>query len=30
MDTQIFLAGTLLILGVVYFLVAKSQQNPPH
>ncbi|HEY6007180.1 MAG TPA: protoglobin domain-containing protein [Geobacteraceae bacterium] len=24
--TQIFLAGTLLILGVVYFLVAKSQQ----
>jgi uncharacterized membrane protein (DUF373 family) len=29
-DTQIFLAGTLLILGVVYYLVAKSQQNPPH
>lgn len=30
LDTQIFLAGTLLILGVVYFLVAKSQQNAPH
>jgi uncharacterized membrane protein (DUF373 family) len=26
LDTQIFLAGTLLILGIVYFLVAKSQQ----
>lgn len=25
METQIFLAGTLLILGIVYFLVAKSQ-----
>jgi uncharacterized membrane protein (DUF373 family) len=30
MDTQIFLAGTLLILGVVYYLVAKSQQNGSH
>ncbi|GFE56963.1 protoglobin domain-containing protein [Geobacter sp. AOG1] len=26
LETQAFLAGTLLILGVVYFLVAKSQQ----
>ena len=26
LTTQIFLAGTLLILGVVYFLIAKSQQ----
>ncbi|HEY6839079.1 MAG TPA: protoglobin domain-containing protein [Geobacteraceae bacterium] len=26
LETQIFLAGTLLILGVVYHLVAKSQQ----
>jgi len=26
LETQIFLAGTLLILGVVYYLVAKSQQ----
>jgi uncharacterized membrane protein (DUF373 family) len=25
LETQAFLAGTLLILGVVYFLVAKSQ-----
>jgi hypothetical protein len=27
LETQIFLAGTLLILGIVYFLVAKSQQE---
>lgn len=27
LETQIFLAGTLLILGVVYFLVAKSQRD---
>ncbi|UFS68939.1 protoglobin domain-containing protein [Geomonas sp. RF6] len=26
LSTQVFLAGTLLILGVVYFLIAKSQQ----
>ena len=26
LPTQIFLAGTLLILGIVYYLVAKSQQ----
>ena len=26
LETQVFLAGTLLILGVVYFLVAKSQE----
>jgi uncharacterized membrane protein (DUF373 family) len=26
LDTQIFLAGTLMILGIVYFLVARSQQ----
>lgn len=26
LTTQVFLAGTLLILGIVYFLVAKSQQ----
>jgi len=26
LTTQIFLAGTLLILGIVYFLIAKSQQ----
>lgn len=33
LTTQAFLAGTLLILGMVYFLVAKSQQmisRPPH
>lgn len=30
LTTQGFLAGTLLILGVVYFLVAKSQQNAAH
>ena len=29
METQIFLAGTLLILGIVYFLVAKAQQMQP-
>jgi uncharacterized membrane protein (DUF373 family) len=29
LETQLFLAGTLLILGVVYFLVAKSQQARP-
>jgi len=28
LTTQAFLAGTLLILGVVYFLVAKSQKIP--
>ena len=28
LETQIFLAGTLLILGIVYYLVAKSQQEP--
>jgi uncharacterized membrane protein (DUF373 family) len=27
LETQIFLAGTLLILGIVYFLVAKSQRD---
>ncbi|MCM0081900.1 protoglobin domain-containing protein [Geomonas sp. Red32] len=27
LETQIFLAGTLLILGIVYYLVAKSQGN---
>jgi uncharacterized membrane protein (DUF373 family) len=27
LETQIFLAGTLLILGIVYFLVSKSQQE---
>jgi uncharacterized membrane protein (DUF373 family) len=27
LETQIFLAGTLLILGIVYFLVAKSQND---
>lgn len=27
LETQIFLAGTLLILGIVYYLVAKSQQE---
>jgi len=27
LTTQVFLAGTLLILGIVYFLVAKSQQE---
>jgi len=26
LETQMFLAGTLLILGIVYFLVSKSQQ----
>ncbi|AJE01993.1 protoglobin domain-containing protein [Geobacter pickeringii] len=26
LETQVFLAGTLLILGVVYYLVSKSQQ----
>lgn len=28
LETQIFLAGTLLILGIVYFLVARSQYEP--
>jgi len=28
LETQIFLTGTLLILGVVYFLVARSQRSP--
>jgi uncharacterized membrane protein (DUF373 family) len=27
LETQVFLAGTLLILGIVYFLVAKSQRD---
>lgn len=27
LETQVFLAGTLLILGIVYFLVAKSQKD---
>ncbi len=27
LETQIFLAGTLLILGIVYYLVAKSQRE---
>jgi uncharacterized membrane protein (DUF373 family) len=27
LETQVFLSGTLLILGVVYFLVAKSQND---
>jgi uncharacterized membrane protein (DUF373 family) len=27
METQVFLAGTLLILGIVYYLVAKSQND---
>ncbi|MEA5114973.1 MAG: protoglobin domain-containing protein [Geobacteraceae bacterium] len=27
LETQLFLAGTLLILGIVYFLVAKSQSE---
>ena len=27
LTTQIFLAGTLLILGVVYYLVARSQRT---
>ncbi|MRR59483.1 MAG: heme-binding sensor globin domain-containing protein [Deltaproteobacteria bacterium] len=27
LETQVFLAGTLLILGIVYFLVAKSQKE---
>jgi uncharacterized membrane protein (DUF373 family) len=29
LETQAFLAGTLLILGVVYYLVARSQQTNP-
>jgi len=28
LTTQVFLAGTLLILGIVYYLVAKSQRSP--
>ncbi len=28
LTTQAFLAGTLLILGIVYYLVAKSQRSP--
>lgn len=28
LSTQVFLAGTLLILGIVYFLVSKSQPTP--
>jgi uncharacterized membrane protein (DUF373 family) len=27
LETQIFLAGTLLILGIVYYLVARSQRE---
>jgi len=27
LETQTFLAGTLLVLGIVYFLVAKSQRE---
>jgi uncharacterized membrane protein (DUF373 family) len=30
LTTQVFLAGTLLILGIVYYLVAKSQQEVVH
>lgn len=30
LTTQIFLAGTLLILGIVYYLVARSQQDRVH
>ena len=30
LTTQIFLAGTLLILGIVYYLVAKSQSDRLH
>jgi uncharacterized membrane protein (DUF373 family) len=30
LETQAFLAGTLLILGIVYYLVAKSQSDRPH
>ncbi|MBU5638551.1 phosphate-starvation-inducible PsiE family protein [Geomonas sp. Red69] len=30
LETQAFLAGTLLILGIVYYLVAKSQVNGAH
>lgn len=30
LETQAFLAGTLLILGIVYYLVAKSQNVAPH
>lgn len=29
LETQVFLAGTLLILGIVYFLVSKSQNDRP-
>jgi uncharacterized membrane protein (DUF373 family)/hemoglobin-like flavoprotein len=29
LETQVFLAGTLLILGIVYYLVAKSQNAIP-
>jgi uncharacterized membrane protein (DUF373 family) len=30
LETQIFLAGTLLILGIVYYLVARSQNEKIH
>jgi len=30
LETQVFLAGTLLILGIVYYLVARSQVDKPH
>jgi len=29
LTTQVFLAGTLLVLGIVYYLVAKSQRSSP-
>lgn len=29
LETQVFLAGTLMVLGIVYYLVAKSQQISP-
>jgi uncharacterized membrane protein (DUF373 family) len=29
LTTQAFLAGTLLILGIVYYLVSRAQQEPP-
>jgi uncharacterized membrane protein (DUF373 family) len=28
LTTQIFLTGTLLILGIVYYLVSRSQRSP--
>ena len=29
LETQVFLAGTLLILGIVYYLVSRSQVESP-